>query len=366
MSQLVSLDVIKHQLAGRIDSLVPMLFPAAARDGKEWRLGSISGEPGQSLAICRAGNRLGWWKDFCSGEGGDVLALVHAALNHRDYAETIRWCRNYLGLGVALSREEISRRERAAEQAQAEAARADRDQRQRAARAAKARFIEAQGLGGTPAERYLQGRHINFARLGRYPGALRYHAAMKCPETGRDRPCLLAAMQRPDGELVTIHRTFLLCHADGRVTKADRKSGGDMADAKQAYSGYAGAFIPVWRGKSEKPMRKMPVGEWIAITEGVEDALTVAMARPDLRVLAALSLSNLGGLALPERAAGIYLCADNDAKDAAIRAFQAAKAKLEARGFAVREVRPPAQFKDFNAWAEALAATGLADQSGAA
>ncbi|MGL5447532.1 MAG: DUF7146 domain-containing protein [Rhabdaerophilum sp.] len=355
--ELVSLDVLKYELANQLDSLVMQLYPLAQYDtGKRnWCLGSLAGEKGQSLRICRRPGRLGMWKDFSSGEGGDVLALVHAALNHADYTVTIKWVRGWLGLAQTISPEERRARERKAEEQRRQSEEQEARERQGRRNAALAHWLDGKPILGTPAERYLLGRHISFQALGRWPGALRFHPAMRCPVTKRDQPCLLAKLDGPDGEVMTVHRTFLMQHADGRVTKADKTSGGDLDDAKLAFGAYAGGWIPVWKGKSGKGLKLLAAGEWVAVTEGVEDALTVAMARPDLRVLSALSLSNIGGLQLPERVGGIYLCADNDVKPDAIEGFRRARARLEERGFAIREVRPPAQFKDFNEWAAHLA-----------
>lgn len=355
MAELMSIDMLNEQLRGRIDSLVPALYPNAKLVAGIWRIGSVRGEAGTSLGIWSTGHKQGEWADYASREGGDPVGLVHAALGSGDWKRTFNWIRDWLGLGRGFSPEELRRREAEADASKRKRAADEREDRARKQASAMRHYLTGVPIPGTPAERYLIGRNIHLSRLGKAPGALKYHAAMRCPETGRDRPCLLALMQRIDEPQVTIHRTFLLQHEDGRVTKADVESGGDMNEAKVAYSAYSGAWIPCWRGASGQPIRKMPLGEWICVTEGIEDALTIAMARPDMRVVAALSLSNIGALALPERAGGLFLCADNDSNEDAKRGFARAKARLLDRGFKVVEFRPPAQFKDFNEWAGVLA-----------
>jgi hypothetical protein len=356
--ELISIDVIKHELAKRLDSLVLQLYPLARLDSSKHNfcLGSLSGEAGQSLRIARTSTKLGWWKDFSSGEGGDVLSLVNRALQHRDMTETIKWSRQWLGLDGGMSAEERRQREREADQASRKAAQAERDEREGRRRAAQRYFLEAVPIAGTPAERYLLARDILFSRLGKWPGALRFHPGMRCPVTHAPRPCLLAKVDGPDGNLMTVHRTFLLCHDDGRVTKADQKNGGPLPDAKVAFGPYAGGLISVWKGRTGKSLRHLEAGEWVAMTEGVEDALTIAMVQPQMRAVAAISLSNLKNVTFPDRLAGLYLCADNDVKPEPQEAFRRAKAQIMSRGIAVREVRPPPQFKDFNDWARALRA----------
>lgn len=353
---LVSIDVLKFELNNRLDSLVMQLLPMACMDSAKhnWCLGSLSGEAGQSLRIARTASKLGWWKDFSSGEGGDVLSLVNRALNHRDMGETIAWVKQWLGLDGAMSPEERARREKQAREANVTAAAAERQQREARRRAAARLWLEAGPVAGSPAERYLLGRDIVLAQLGRWPGNLRFHPRLRCPATHQPRPGLLAKVDAPDGTLLTVHRCFLQVHDDGRVTKADRKNGGPLEDAKLAFGPYAGGLISVWKGRTRRSLRQCEPGEWVAMTEGVEDALTVAMVRPDLRVVSAISLSNLRNAVLPDRIGGLYLCADNDAAEEAKAAFRRAKAVLEQKGLAVREVRPPPQFKDFNDWAKAL------------
>ncbi len=285
-----------------------------------------------------------------------MLSLVNRALQHRDMTETIKWSRAWLGLDGSMSRDERLKREREAEMASRNAAQAERDEREKRRRAAQRHFLEAVPIAGTPAERYLLGRDILFSRLGKWPGALRFHPGMRCPVTHQPRPCLLAKVDGPDGHLMTVHRTFLACHDDGRVTKADTKNGGPLPDAKVAFGPYAGGLISVWKGRTGKSLRHLEAGEWVAMTEGVEDALTIAMVQPHMRAVAAISLSNLQNVTFPDRLGGLYLCADNDAKPEPQAQFSRAKALLMARGIIVREVRPPPQFKDFNDWARALRA----------
>ena len=55
---------ISDQLAVRIESLCAHLFPSGHREGSEWRVGSIAGEPGDSLGIHLEGDKAGVWSDF--------------------------------------------------------------------------------------------------------------------------------------------------------------------------------------------------------------------------------------------------------------------------------------------------------------
>jgi len=67
---------VANLLAQDIDRVVRYLLPNAIQAGNEWRIGSLSGEKGDSLGIHRSGNKAGVWCDFDAGvEKGDALEL---------------------------------------------------------------------------------------------------------------------------------------------------------------------------------------------------------------------------------------------------------------------------------------------------
>jgi hypothetical protein len=63
----------------------------------QWRVGSIRGEPGSSLAIELGGDRAGLWFDHATGDGGDALDLVRAALDV-DMRAALAWSCRWLGI----------------------------------------------------------------------------------------------------------------------------------------------------------------------------------------------------------------------------------------------------------------------------
>ena len=66
---------VKRALAARAKEIAEQLLPNGVQERNEWRVGSVAGEKGQSLGVCIAGPKAGVWKDFASGEGGDLLDL---------------------------------------------------------------------------------------------------------------------------------------------------------------------------------------------------------------------------------------------------------------------------------------------------
>lgn len=343
MSHLVSLDMIKHRLAKRVDELVPMLYPAAMRDGPHWRIGSLSGERGQSLAINRTGRFQGLWTDFASGERGSMLDLVAAQLTGGDIGEAIRRARELTNLGT-VTPEEARRAERRALQAQAQAAREEAERADRLHASAKHIFYaECQPLPGSPAERYLNGRAIRLAEMGGAPHALRFHPGLLHPETQRPHPALLALVMGVNGEVKGLHRTFLQVHADGGVTKL-----GGVNNAKLSLGPIKGGHIPIWRGASGQPQGKMPEGEAILLTEGIEDALSAAYECPHMRIWAGISLSNMGGVELPRACGGVFWHRHRDGPEATAAADRQMARLRHLSGLPIEPIWAPGGHKDFN------------------
>jgi hypothetical protein len=88
---------IARRLADRIVALVRDLLPEGHREGHEWRIGSVRGEPGDSLSVHLRDPKAGVWADFATGECGDALDLVKAV--HRcDLGDALTWSRRWLGI----------------------------------------------------------------------------------------------------------------------------------------------------------------------------------------------------------------------------------------------------------------------------
>ena len=337
----VEIGAVVAGLAARAGNLARELLPRGIVDGVEWRCGSLAGEPGRSLAVRVSGDKAGVWCDFATGEGGDALDLVAACLYGGDKKQALRWAISWLGLAGDGRR---MRTDRSAARAAAAAKSKSGEDPNRYRGAATRIWLEAQaGLKGTLADQYLKLRGIDLSLLGRQPGALRFHPALLNKEADRRFPAMVAAIHGPDGKICACHRTWLSPSTRG-VVKAD------LRDAKMTLGRYRGGAIRIWRGVPAVPIAQAAPGSMVALTEGIEDALTVALARPELRVMAAVSLGNLGHVALPKTISDVLICADNDPEDskAAAALDKAVRAHMAA-GRRVRVARAPGAAKDFNA-----------------
>ena len=67
--------LIKEKLLQNIPAVCRYLLPDGYDDGTNWRVGSIRGELGDSLAICLIGERRGLWLDHAASDRGDILKL---------------------------------------------------------------------------------------------------------------------------------------------------------------------------------------------------------------------------------------------------------------------------------------------------
>jgi hypothetical protein len=331
---------LARMLAAQALRLAAELLPNGRREGDEWRVGSIHGEPGRSMAVHLTGPKAGVWCDFASGQAGDALGLVSAVLFNGDVRQAMAWARRWLGLGHDAPRTTPAERQAADERREAEAAREAEARR----RAAVRLFLDGhECIANTPAGDYLAARGINLAELGRQPRCLRFHPSAWCAEAGTRLPALLAAITDADGRHVATHRTWLARDASGAWGKAP------LRDPKKTLGSYAGGCIRLWRGATGRSLSDAQPGETVAIAEGIETALSVAVACPELRVLAAVSLANMGRLILPPQITTVTLCADDDGDNqAAAELLTRAAERFAREGRAVRIARPPQGHKDMN------------------
>lgn len=333
----IDIKDIVAQLAARIDTLCAELFPRGRIDRRYCQVGSLAGEPGQSLVVYLAGARQGRWSDYATGEFGDALDLVAQVLFRGNKSGAVQWSLRWLGhdgaSGTTPQRRAPSPAGDTERQAQPEKDR----------KAAHAIWLAGVAdLTGTPVARYLAGRGIELGRLARPPGAIRFHPELWHRNTQRHWPAMVSAIADHEGRFLAVHRTWLEVRNDGSVRKAP------MERNKMVWPAYHGGFIRLARGVSGNPLRQAMPGERVFIAEGIEDGLTAALADPAARVLAAVSLANLANLVLPPAITRVAILAQNDSKRQAQAQLARGIAALQKRGLAVYVCRPPAAVKDLN------------------
>lgn len=349
---------IAELLRDQAEQLCWHLFPQGKVAAGLFCIGSIEGEPGHSLKVRLRGPKRGTWADYAASPGeergmGDMLKLLKLTVGGGDMGAAIREAKRWLNLDSmdprALERQR-SRAKLAQEKAEKRHAGEVEGKRQHADRLWRS---GAPLAPSSPPARYLTARGIDFARLGKLPGAVRFKPDMVHPELGRERPqpAMLTRMVRIDGTPAACHVTFLQRRPDGTWGKL-----AGVDSAKLIFGPYWGAHIPLWKGAHRGKLGDIPAGVEVHVSEGIEDGLSWAMAQPHARVIAAGTLGNIGALALPPQAGRLTILAQNDAKPEPIAALEAAirqqqdAARRDGSGRAVACRYPPAGVKDWNDW----------------
>lgn len=84
-------------MADSAQQVVEHLLPNGRKSGKEWKVGSVAGEKGNSMSVCLSGAKRGVWKDFDNGEAGDLLDLW-CACRALSVADAMREAKQFLGI----------------------------------------------------------------------------------------------------------------------------------------------------------------------------------------------------------------------------------------------------------------------------
>lgn len=377
----VSIEAIKQGLIDQIEAVVARFAPSANgsyRKGEVYfTLNPMRHDTSVgSFCINMSGPQVGQWHDFAmSGRGahGDLIDLIGGVLG-LSQADAIREARQILGLENDTPEARRAREEgakRAAEARKAQAAKAREKALQRRKWAQGLWLAGQENMRGTPADLYLQGRGIDFARLGRVPRALRFHREVTywqeleqvdqstgevlCDAQGRPimrreqvkLPAMVAAITALDGTHLATHRTYLAQRQGGGWGKAA------IPDAKKVLGDYRGGCIRLSsgigpRGGKGGALKDCAPGTRVYIGEGIETCLSAVMLLPHARVLAAVSLANMAAVDLPPNVTEVVLIADHDGHEQARAAFQAAVDAHAAKGRTVKVWRSDVAGEDLN------------------
>lgn len=362
---MIAVSEIAARLNDQAVTLAPELLPNGRRAGVKWMASGVADTGrSESLYVHLSGAKIGHWFDMgnaAPGEDkGDMLDLLRIRLG-LDPKGAIEEAKSRLGIHddfrpghrPAPNPEEIERI-RAEQRARAERRdQADAAERERKAKRARQLWLSGVAIAGTPVERYLRGRSIE---LERWPGFLHWHDDVWCKDIRTKCGAMLATIVTAEGQQIGTHRTYLDRDAQGRWGKMQ------IPSPKMVLGNMWGGFIPVSKGASGKSMRDMAEGEPIYVSEGIEDALCVVMMKPEARVIAAISLANMGGFIPPAKARRLVIVADRDTNPRAQDALERSIAQQQARGLAVDLVMPPPlvngqAIKDINDWLRATNST---------
>jgi hypothetical protein len=338
---MASIGEIANMLSGRAEAVIAALYPGIKVRGARIMLGELDGEPGDHISIHLKGAKPGAWCDFRNRAiHGDILDLIAQARFGGDKGQAVQWARQFLGLDRGNLSALAVERKAAEKRAAVRRAEADAEQRKRTGQARRIWAFEARPeLAGTPVDLYLQSRAIDIRALPSL-AALRYHSELFYAATGELLPAMVAAMVGPDGRICAVHRTYLEPDGAGGFRKY---SGGNP---KMMLGPVLGSYISISKGSAKAPIRRAPEGASAIICEGIETAISFAIACPDPYVIATGSLSIIP--ALPASVRTRLLAREADMKPDAIKGFEWAVAQHQRACADVRIIAPVAGYKDGN------------------
>lgn len=353
-------QAVKEALQARIEGLCLALgFREKAANGVITPLNPRRDDRKPGSFVIWTSRSAGAWKDYATGEKGDVFDLIRYVLGLSRWIDAYWWALNYLGWGrhEVRSAEDVQlAREKAERERKAAAAREDAEREAKAARARAfwLRKCRDDAMKPGPVWSYLTGvRGLPLERLAAWPNAIRWHPSLEHFDkvTGEvtEWPAICVALSPLNGGISAVHRTWLAPDGSDKapVAKARKMTGVAKGAAGRLTKG-AGNLTP------EEAVRRGVTAPLI-ITEGLEDALVAAIAQPDVRVWFAGSLDNMGELAWPACCSSVVLVADNDWETPeAVAAFDRVvdRWKSAAAGRPVKVVRAD-KGKDLNDWARA-------------
>lgn len=342
------LELIKEQLQQRIESVARTLLPDGRRESGQWvSWNPVENDRGKTpaLKVRLTGGVPGAWKCWRCGESGDVIRLI-AYLNRTDTAGALAWSRDFLGIR-AMSREEREQMRRAAELQKKRREKQDREARKRKWETAQRLFFD-RALpchADSPAERhgraYFAARKVPLDEVQNLnPDTFRFSRATEWwkgaewrNEGGRrlklkpgpDFPAIHSAMRQWNGFISACHVTFL---DPARPAKAP-------VDAAKLMLGEAlGAVIEISMGPEGEPFWQSQDPHPVILAEGIETALSLAIAAPEARVWACGSLAGIGGapIQLPCVSWILFARDNNDGNPQAQKQFEQALSRLESHG----------------------------------
>ncbi len=320
------LDAIAERLRERAESWVPQLFPNGTRKEDEWRLANIRGDAPRKIGSCvitLKGEHAGDWKDFDGNQkGGGPLSAIEQATGLTG-RELFAYAAELVGWSQAAPQKQMP----------ASVSKPEKD----SAREIDIILSRTQAIHGTLIEIYFESRGLSCPAT---PDLL-FHPDLAHWDTKTGYPAMVSIVRDADGKQQALHRTYL---------KPDGSGKADVSKAKKMLGRTVGGAV-----------RLAPIGEngVLGLTEGIETALAVMTARPDLPVWAALSAPGLEQIKLPPEAKRIVILADHDASGAGQRAAEALADRLLAEGRECAIAMPDKEGEDFNDLLRRAGADGI-------
>ena len=93
----MEIAILSQEVAHHSRALCRELLPDGIVKGNNYRIGNVYGEKGDSLSVQLEGENAGNWKDFESGDGGDLIDLVSKNLG-LPIKDSMEWLKRRYGI----------------------------------------------------------------------------------------------------------------------------------------------------------------------------------------------------------------------------------------------------------------------------
>jgi Toprim domain len=294
---------LAYRLGREAEAVCRHYLSNGKREGRYWLVGNVHNSPGRSMFVRLQDSPkgpAGKWTDAATGEHGDLLDIIRASLNLRDFHEVAEEARRFLRLPHPEPQTVVkSVRPSVPSGSQG---------------AARRLFAISRPIAGTLAEIYLQRRGIVHVHHG---GSLRFHP--RCyyrPEGDHPAetwPAMIASVTDLDGRITGVHRTWLDPDGFDRSTRGKapidtpRRAMGDLL-------GNAVRF-----GAADEDV--------LVAGEGIETVLSIRCVFPSLPMAAALSANHLAAITLSPSLRRLYIARDADAAGDTVRTILSNRAQ---------------------------------------
>ena len=294
-------SILKHLLPSQIEEICQHILPNGRKQGCYWKVGSVNGEKGKSLSIGLNESKAGLWKDFATGESGNILELIKSVL-HLGTRQAFEWLESKYGNSKVGNSSGKSEQKSSIDYA-------------------NEIWMRGLDVQGTLGEKYFQGRGI----FKPTPPSIRFIKILSHSPSKSEFPALLCLIQNLVGEIQGVHRIYLSADGNGKAKVNPEKM-----------------ILGKMKGHAIK------LGEpstTLGICEGVETALSIREAGINFPVWSAISASTMHDIKIPKAVKEVIIFPDGDkaGESAAINRAE----RFFREGRMVRIARPP-KGKDFN------------------
>ncbi len=268
------------------------------RAGNQYHYGSHKG----SLKVTLTGDKRGFWYDFETGEGGNLLQLIAKQCglelkNKEEFKKALEQAAQWVGVSESVRVSQSGAKFKTQHtKTHAEKSKELTEEQKKSIHYARKLVQESQPLEGTLAERYL--RQHRGIHLDNYPDNFRFHPAIYSGFNKAAHPALLVIAKDAQGQTQAVQAIFL--------------------DKKTANKAEVEVVKQTWGPSSLYSVDINPNAKESGVTlaaEGPETGLSIHAAFPKEHIKILLGKSNFGNMDPATSRKNVVFCLDNDGND---------------------------------------------------